>query len=59
MNACMRMQINFALNPTEFYMTNISNVVVLVLWFEQSGEIPEDLAELLKQIIYFLRFTII
>jgi len=52
MNARKRIQINFEVEPTEFYQPNIEHTVVPILWFEQSGEIPEDMAEDFKDLVY-------
>ncbi|MFX0069604.1 MAG: hypothetical protein ACFFAO_00725 [Candidatus Hermodarchaeota archaeon] len=52
MNAKKRIQVNFELFTSDFFLTNISNVVVPIVWYEQSGEIPEDLAEEFKELVY-------
>ena len=52
MSANKRIQINVELWQTEFFLTNISNVVMPILWYEQGGEIPEDLADIFKDLIY-------
>ena len=52
MNAKKCIQINIELKQTEYFLTNISNVVTPIVWMEQSGEIPEELAEDFKDMLY-------
>ncbi|MFX1408261.1 MAG: hypothetical protein ACFFBW_15025 [Promethearchaeota archaeon] len=52
MDAAMRAQVNFEVNPTEIYLPNISNTIMPILWMEVSGEITEELAERFKELVY-------
>jgi hypothetical protein len=53
MNACKRVQINFEVAPSEFYRENITDTVMPVAWFEQRGQITQDLASQFKDQLYF------
>ena len=52
MDAALRAQVNFEVNPTEIYLPNISNTIMPILWMEFSGEITEELAEQFKELVY-------
>ncbi|MFX1399509.1 MAG: hypothetical protein ACFFAS_20985 [Promethearchaeota archaeon] len=53
MEAALRAQVNFEVTPTEFYVPNISNTIMPIVWFEFTGEITEDLAEEFKNLVYW------
>ncbi|MFX1399508.1 MAG: hypothetical protein ACFFAS_20980 [Promethearchaeota archaeon] len=53
MDAAMRAQINFEVEPNELFLPNISNTVMPILWMEFRGEIPKDLAEIFKDELYW------
>ena len=48
MKARQRAQVNFEIGPMIFWYQNITNAAMPILWMEDSGEIPEDLAEEFK-----------
>ncbi|TFG06376.1 MAG: hypothetical protein EU539_07810 [Promethearchaeota archaeon] len=52
MKAEKRIQVNFEISSTEYFLSNISEVIVPITWYEQSGEIPEELAEEFKDLVY-------
>ncbi|MFX1395101.1 MAG: hypothetical protein ACFFAH_16230, partial [Promethearchaeota archaeon] len=52
MNARNRIQINFEVSATEIYHPNITHAVMPIIWYEQSGEITEELAEEFKDQLY-------
>ncbi|MFX1297931.1 MAG: hypothetical protein ACFFD2_24170 [Promethearchaeota archaeon] len=52
MQAAVKAQVNFQVRPDDLYFQNISNTIMPVVWFEEYGEIPEDLAEEFKDVLY-------
>ena len=52
MDAAVRAQVNFEVKSDEMYYPNISRIIMPVVWFEVGGEIPEDLAEDFKELVY-------
>jgi hypothetical protein len=50
MKARQRAQVNLEIGPMIFWYQNITNAAMPILWMEDSGEIPEDLAEEFKAV---------
>jgi len=52
MNAHQKAQINFEIGPMDCWYPNITHAAMPILWMEDSGKIPEDLAEKFKDLVY-------
>ncbi|MFX1392409.1 MAG: hypothetical protein ACFFAH_02440 [Promethearchaeota archaeon] len=52
MNARQCAQLNFELSNYPLMYTNISNIVMPILWYEQTGEVTEELADMFKDELY-------
>ena len=45
------MQVNFELDTTEYYLKKINFTIAPILWFEQEGEVTEELADQFKDML--------
>jgi len=52
MNAHQKAQINLEIGPMDCWYPNITHAAMPIFWMEDSGEIPEDLAEKFKDLVY-------
>lgn len=52
MKGKQRIQVNFKVTPTDLWYTDIRETYMPILWYSEESEIPKDLAEEFKELVY-------
>jgi len=52
MRARKRLQVNLYVTPTDQWYQDVSTTIMPILWVQESGEIPKDLAEEFVDVVY-------